>query len=65
MFEEKITGFTFVTAFRYFPIIFITSTVARKFAVLISFSTAVVFESSTSLEFGATFDSTNNKVVIS
>ena len=24
MFEEKITGFTFVTAFRYFPIIFQT-----------------------------------------
>ena len=24
MFEEKITGFTFVTAFRYFPIFFLT-----------------------------------------
>jgi hypothetical protein len=42
-----------------------TAIVGTVSGTSISFSTAVVFESSTSLNFGATFDSTNNKVVIS
>ena len=41
MFEEKITGFTFVTAFRYFPIIFQTRITGNREITVFRTSPAV------------------------